>query len=119
MFTKRYKQFLGGLPIGKSEAHTPQGESIAVEKTPEGTVLLRMEKAPIGITAADYPRSFYYTFFSSDEDTYQLQDCWEETDEQRHYPVTHTSLYMAEQVIATFVSHNQEPVEAMMVSSSL
>jgi hypothetical protein len=106
MFIKRFKQFLDALPVGKSNATSTRGDTIVLEKSGDGHILLSVDATAQqpAISAVDQERKFYYSLASTTEEAYLLEACWEETDESRHYPVSHTSVFMAEQIIAEIAS---------------
>jgi hypothetical protein len=110
MFIKRFKQFLDSLPVGRSSATSTRGDAIVLDKTVEGHILLSVDATAQlpAMSAADQERRFFYSFTSAMDDAYVLEDCWEETDESRHYPVTYTSLFMAEQIIAEIATSHEQ-----------
>jgi hypothetical protein len=111
MLLKRFKHFFDGLPVGRSNALSNRGDAIILDKTVEGDVLLSVDATAQlpAMSVVDQERRFFYAFSSKTDDAYQLEDCWEETDESRHYPVTYTSLFMAEQIIAEIATPQCEP----------
>ena len=109
MLIKRFKQFFDSLPVGRSQAVSARGDFIALEKTTDGNILLSVDASAQlpAISTTRQERTFFYSFAATHDEAYVFNDCWELTDEPRHYPVSHTSLFMAEQIIAE-ISHDED-----------
>jgi hypothetical protein len=54
-------------------------------------------------------KRLHFSFTPSQElaGAYALSDCWEEADEEHHYPVSHTNQFIAECMIAEVMQHPQ------------
>ncbi|MFN7309926.1 MAG: hypothetical protein ACK5T0_01010 [Vampirovibrionales bacterium] len=103
----RFQHFFDELPLGESQLSNAKGEFITVVKS-DATVTLSKEDL-IRHTPQATAKRLHFSFTPSQElaGAYALSDCWEEADEEHHYPVSHTNQFIAECMIAEVMQHPQ------------
>ncbi|MCE2929847.1 MAG: hypothetical protein LW809_00465 [Vampirovibrionales bacterium] len=96
----RFQHFFDELPLGESQLSNAKGEFITVIKD-ASTVTLSKDDF-IQHTPQATAKRLNFSFTSSVElaGAYALSDCWEEAEEEHHYPVSHTNQFIAECLIA-------------------
>jgi hypothetical protein len=103
----RFQHFFNELPLGESQVSNAKGEFITIVKD-ASTVTLSKEDA-IGHSTEIKAKRLNFSFTPSQElqGAYALSDCWEETEEAHHYPVSYTNQFMAESLIAEVIHYPQ------------